>query len=123
MEDFGLEINVRSLVDCEVVAVVGELDCQSAPQLADALDGASAGGRPVVVDLTELHFIDSSGLHVLMSGCGNDGNGVRRILVCPPGNVARVLSIVRADKALPVYEELDAALDGVAHEHNGRRSA
>lgn len=115
MEEIGLEITIRSLVDCEVVTPSGELDCQSAPALAEALAQAEADGRPVVVDLTELQFIDSSGLHVLLSG--TDG---RRILVCPPGNVARVLSIVRADKALPVYEELDAALDRVV---NGRQSA
>ena len=117
MEDLGLDIRIRSLVDCELVAVAGELDCQTSPQLAEALTRASDGGRPIVVDLTELHFIDSSGLHVLMSGA-NDG---RRILVCPPGNVHRVLEIVRADKALPVFAELDAALDGV--NGDSRRSA
>jgi anti-anti-sigma factor len=118
MEDSGLDITVRSLVDCEVVSLDGELDCETAPNLAAALSGAADGGRPVVVDLSGLQFIDSSGLHVLMSGASSDG---RRILVCPPGNVARVLAIVRADKALLVYEELDAALDGVSE--NARRSA
>jgi anti-sigma B factor antagonist len=118
MEDSGLEITVRPLVDCDVVSLRGELDCQTAPELAAALAGATDGGRPIVVDLSELEFIDSSGLHVLMSGANSDG---RRILVCPPGNVARVLAIVRADKALLVYEELDAALDGVSD--NARRSA
>lgn len=117
MEDSGLEINVRSLVDCEVVSLGGELDCETSPQLAAALADASAKGRAVVVDLTELQFIDSSGLHVLMSGM----DGARRILVCPPGNVARVLEIVRAGNALPIYQELDAALDGAAD--GARRSA
>ena len=119
MEEIGLDITIRSLVDCEVVALNGELDCQSAPELADALSQAATNGRPVVVDLSELRFIDSSGLHVLMSGGSANGGG-HRILVCPPGNVARVLSIVRADKALPVYEELDAALDGARDDGNGR---
>jgi anti-anti-sigma factor len=113
----GLDITIRSLVDCELVALSGELDCQSSPQLADALTSAADGGRPIVVDLTELHFIDSSGLHVLMSGA----DGGKRSLVCPPGNVHRVLEIVRADKALPVFAELDAALDHVSGD--ARRSA
>jgi anti-sigma B factor antagonist len=117
MEESGLDITIRSLVDCEVVSLGGELDCQTSPELAAALAGAADGGRPVIVDLTELQFIDSSGLHVLMSG----GDGARRILVCPPGNVARVLEIVRADKALAIFAELDAALDNVTGD--ARRSA
>jgi len=117
MEDFGLDITIRSLVDCELIALAGELDCQTSPELAEALETAAAGGRPIVVDLTELLFIDSSGLHVLLSSA----NGGVRSLVCPPGNVARVLEIVRADKALPVFEELDAALDTASG--GARRSA
>ncbi len=116
MEDIGLEIRIESLVDCEVVSLDGELDCQSAPALVDALQRAAGNGRRVVVDLTGLHFIDSSGLHVLMSGA-EDG---RRIVVCPPGNVARVLAIVRAEAALSVYERLDEALDGAWADSNGR---
>jgi anti-anti-sigma factor len=119
LEDTGLTITIESLLDCEVVALVGELDQQSAPELGDALTRAAARGKRVVVDLSELRFIDSSGLHVLMSGPGMDGG--RRAVVCPPGNVARVLSIVRADAALHVYEHLDEALDGAgcAGRHTG----
>src|SRR5947207_10613632 len=110
MEDTGLEITIDALSDCNVVTLDGELDCQTAPQLADALQRSANGGRAVIIDLSRLQFIDSSGLHVLMSGTSTE-NG-RRIVVCPPGNVARVLSIVRAEAALAVYEQLDEALDG-----------
>jgi anti-anti-sigma factor len=112
VEDTGLEITVESLVDCELVSLRGELDCQTSPELAAALARASAAGRRVVVDPDALQFIDSSGLHVLMSGAAAE-NG-NRAIVCPPGNVARVLSIVRADAALPVYEHLDEALDAAS---------
>ena len=110
MEDRGLEITIDSLADCDVVALDGELDCQTAPDLSEALQHAASNGRRVVVDLSRLQFIDSSGLHVLMTG-GSTENG-RRIVVCPQGNVARVLSIVGAEAVLSVYEELDEALDG-----------
>ena len=117
MEDTGLDITISSLVDCEVVEVDGELDCQTAPELAEALQHAAGDGRPVVVDLSRLRFIDSSGLHILMSGAGSEDG--RRIIVCPPGNVARVLSIVRAEAAMSVHERLEEALDGVRSSTDG----
>jgi anti-sigma B factor antagonist len=111
MEDTGLEITVDTFGDCEVVALDGELDCQTAPDLAEALERAVNGkGRRVVVDLSRLRFIDSSGLHVLLSGVGGE-NG-HPVVVCPPGNVSRVLEIVRADAALTVYARLEEALEG-----------
>jgi anti-anti-sigma factor len=116
MEDLGLEITVSSLMDCEVVSLEGELDCQSAPELAEALSRAADHDRRIVVDLTRLKFIDSSGLHVLMTGTGVDDG--RRVVVCPPGNVGRVLAIVRAESALAIYERLEEALDDVRR--NGR---
>jgi anti-sigma B factor antagonist len=50
-----------------VIAVVGEADLYSAPELKHALDGAiDAGGRDIVVDLTKTTFIDSTALSVLV---------------------------------------------------------
>jgi len=48
------------------LVLVGELDFGSAPQLVAALNAAQRDGRPIVVDLRGLRFIDSSGLRALL---------------------------------------------------------
>src|SRR5829696_8157825 len=49
-----------------VLALSGELDLAGAEPLNTALAEARAAGRPLTVDLSELEFIDSSGLGVLV---------------------------------------------------------
>jgi anti-sigma B factor antagonist len=52
-----------------VVHVGGELDADSSPELSQLIDDAfAAGATQVAVDLTELSFIDSVGLSVLVAG-------------------------------------------------------
>jgi len=34
-------------------------------------------------------------------------------IVCPPGNIARVLGIVRADQATRLYDDLESAHDAL----------
>jgi anti-sigma B factor antagonist len=46
--------------------VGGELDAHSAPEFAEAFDPAVAAGAAVEVDLTDVTFIDSSGLAALI---------------------------------------------------------
>jgi anti-anti-sigma factor len=48
-----------------VIRLVGELDLVSEPVLAGALE--QADGQPLRVDLSELAFMDSTGLRVLLS--------------------------------------------------------
>ena len=53
--------------DEAVVTVEGEVDLQSSPQLrAELRDVIESGARRVIVDLSRLEFIDSSGLGVLV---------------------------------------------------------
>ena len=99
-------ITIDSLADCELVSVEGELDGGTAGELAAQLDALVARRRPVVVDLTSLSFIDSGGLHALMKPRPDAHMSV----VCPPGNVSRVMSVVQLEHVLPVYEQLDDAL-------------
>src|SRR5437868_2861455 len=110
----GLVIEVASLDGCGVISLAGELDYLTAPALVEAID-AYDGDRPVVVDLSELRFLDSSGLHALMMARSESRT---LVIVCPEGNVGRVLSIVRLELALPLYERLD---DAVAALHSTRR--
>jgi anti-sigma B factor antagonist len=50
-----------------VVAVAGEIDLATAPQLATAFDGIeTSSGSTVHVDLAEVSFLDSSGISVLV---------------------------------------------------------
>ena len=91
---------------CRVLSLRGELDELAAPVLEEAL--AEEGDEPLIIDLSGLEFVCSAGIHVLL--------GSRRLhsaIVCPPSNVARVLGIVRAEKATLLFDNVDAAHDAL----------
>jgi anti-sigma B factor antagonist len=77
------------------VRLRGELDMLTAPLLADVLErDRASGGRHIVVDMTELQFMDRAGLAALLEGAGQ-GTSSRPVLSiagCPP-NVRRVLEL------------------------------
>ena len=107
-ETFSLSRNTHDA--CEVVALAGELDMVHAPTVAETLDALSDSERPMIVDLTELTFIDSSGIHAILRPRPQHGTV---LLVCPPGNIHRVLSVTKIDRVLAVYETLTEALAAV----------
>jgi anti-sigma B factor antagonist len=70
----GLGLAVTNCSESDVVvAVAGEVDMVTAPQLLDCL--LSLTGRSITVDLTGVTFLDSSGVAALVSGY----NGARVI--------------------------------------------
>ena len=85
-----------------VVVVRGELDELTAPELDEAIDDNDV---PAIVDLSNIVFISSAGLHVLLRERRH-----RIQIVCPPGNVVRLFEIVRANRRVQIFESLDAAL-------------
>jgi anti-sigma B factor antagonist len=91
----------------EVVSLAGELDMVHAPTVAETLDALADNERPLIVDLTELTFIDSSGIHAILRPRPQQGTV---LLVCPPGNIHRVLSVTKIDRVLSVYDTLGEAL-------------
>src|SRR5260370_21359511 len=54
-----------------IVAVAGAIDLSSAPRFAEALDLLDG---PLVIDCSELEFIDTSGLHVLVDAVAAPGS-------------------------------------------------
>jgi len=103
-----LSITSTQRAGCHVLVLEGDLDMAVAGDLDAALD-ACADGRPVVVDLTSLGFVDSSGLHVLLS----DRRGGRPVVLArtPGSNVARVLELIDAAKFVRVCDDVAEALD------------
>ena len=90
------------------VVVHGEVDAGTAEAFARALgDAATAtasaggGGGDVVVDLTELTFIDSSGLSVLVTTHQRLSSESRRFVVHqPPASARRLFEIAGLDQVL-----------------------
>jgi anti-sigma B factor antagonist len=59
--------------------LAGELDLQSAPKLTEALANMQGDG-PATLDLSELTFMDSSGLHAIVAFARADNGRGRLIL-------------------------------------------
>jgi anti-sigma B factor antagonist len=94
-----------------VLAVTGEVDLATAPELGFAVDTALASGaQELWLDLSATAFMDSSGLHVLLDA-HRRMRGLRRRLaiVCPGGAVRRLFEIAGVAAALPLYEDRAAA--------------
>jgi anti-sigma B factor antagonist len=91
--------------DSYVVAVGGELDMGAAPALRATIDRIlEDGARTLVVDLSEVTFIDSTSIGVLMSALHRlKATGGSIELVCTEPNVLRVFEVVGLDRQLPIH--------------------
>jgi anti-anti-sigma factor len=96
---------------CTVVFAVGEIDLATSPILREALVEALESRRHLVVDLSAVSFLDSTGLGVLIRTQKQIAATHQSMsLVGPTGMVAKVLRITRIDEAIPVHPNLDTAL-------------
>lgn len=65
------------------VSASGELDLSTAPMLDAELRRAAGAARDIVVDLRDLAFIDSAGVHVLLRWAGESARRGREFRVIP----------------------------------------
>jgi anti-sigma B factor antagonist len=99
-----LELERGEAADQELlVAVRGEIDMASAPQLRELLDTAiDAGITRVTLDCRGLEFLDSSGIGVLVAARKRLGEGGELVLDSPPTHVRKVLEITGVGDHLTV---------------------
>jgi anti-sigma B factor antagonist len=98
----SLSVSVIPDRDRVRVLAVGELDLSTAELLDAQLDELFAvGWSEVTVDLREVEFMDSSGVHVLLRARqGADGTPGRLEVVVDPGPVQELLRLTGADGPL-----------------------
>ena len=98
--------------DAHVLVLGGELDIATTPTVRSALDAAiQSGHKKIVVDLTGLNFIDSTGLGVLIGGLRRAREaGGRVMLVAAEGRILRLLRVTGLLRIFAVYGSVDAAL-------------
>lgn len=97
-----------------VVGLAGESDVYTYDQLRNALESeAGRGVALLVVDLSGLEFMDSTGVQILLDiRVMMDDRGGKLVLAAPQATVARVLNLVGADQLIPVYETVEEAAAG-----------
>ncbi len=95
-----------------VVTATGELDSHAAPTL-EAIVGplSSRSGGELVVDLSGVAFIDSTGLGVLVATLKHvrEADGRFDVVVATP-RVLKVFTLTGLDVVIPLHGTLDAAL-------------
>jgi anti-sigma B factor antagonist len=101
--------------DLGVVALSGEVDIFTAPQFKESLLELLDGGvKRLVVDLSDVTFIDSTALGVLIGGVRRvHGAGGAMTIVVTTRPVERVLSVTGLDRVFSMHatrEEAVAAL-------------
>ena len=97
-----LQITVRHAAGTALVALEGELDLVSAPQIDETLE--ELGDRPVIVDLRGLDYCDSVGLRLLVRRDAEAQEHGRRVAVVPgrAPAVERVFELTDAHRKLLV---------------------
>lgn len=112
-----VQIEQREGDDVVVARLTGELDIAGAEMVGQRIaEAVPSSARGVVVDMTELDFIDSSGVSMLF-GLARRVSSRRQELrvVAPAGKpVARVLDIVEFGRAAPVHLDVDSAVAEIA---------
>lgn len=115
-----LQLGSYEIDDATVVEVGGELDALSAPELDQYME-ATVNQKPrvVVLDLSGVDFMDSSGLGICIKSLKrvSDAGGQMLLVVTTP-RVMRVLEITGIDQSIPVAPSVDEALTLVTSEED-----
>ena len=113
--DFALE--AESADGATILRVTGEIDLSTHERLADELTELAAKGRPIVIDMADCDFVDSSGIRSLLIGqraAGDAGASVALAGASP--QVTRVLEVTGVGRAIPMHPDVGAALDSLTSE-------
>lgn len=94
-----------------LLTVEGELDIATAPRMIAALNEVLADmDVPLVVDLSDVVFMDSTGLALLMNARRRAmRNGQGFAIVCPDGPISRLFEIADMVESLRVRPDKDSA--------------
>jgi anti-sigma B factor antagonist len=110
-------VHIQTERGLPVVVVTGEIDMATAPMLGRELTSAiESGDGPVVLDLSEVTFFDSSGLRVAIVAHRNLSEQGRRLaVVCAPeGHVRRTFALAGLADVLDLHPNRAAALAELA---------
>jgi anti-anti-sigma factor len=111
------QVDIEQRDDVVVARLSGELDISAAGATGQKIaEAVPSSARGLIVDMSGLEFMDSSGVSMLFALARQVGSHRQQLVVVAPTGrpVSRVLQIVEFDRAAPVREDLDAAVTVIA---------
>jgi anti-sigma B factor antagonist len=110
-DELSIDLKTEDGGDTLVFRLRGSLDLATAPTVRAALsDATEKGSRHLLVDLSQLEFLDSTGLGVLIGAhrrAAERGGSLR--LVVADGPISRLLNITGLVAVFAVYHSLENA--------------
>lgn len=111
-----MEVTVTEYKNCDLIKATGRIDSATAPQLAEAMDSVTDQGRyKVVFDLSDVEYMSSAGLRVLISTqktCKRYNRG-ELILACLPERVYNALDLAGFVQLFRIYDDLTEAVANI----------
>ncbi len=94
-----------------VISFEGDVDLQSSPRAREALLECVSRNRPVLVDLSRVNYIDSSGVASLVEALQNARKrGTDLFLVSVSETAMRVFKLARLETVFTIFDTIDEAL-------------
>ena len=105
------EVTERWIGQVAVIATSGVVDMITAPQLEDAINASFAKApQGVVVDFTDVEFLASAGMGVLVAAHDAAPDGISFHIVAEGPATSRPLKLVGIADIVPLHSTLDEAL-------------
>ncbi len=107
-----LSLSTSTVGERAVLAVAGEVDVYSAPELRDRLtDLVDSGAHRVVVDLSGVTFLDSTGIGILVAGLNHVVDvGGELSLACDQDRILKLFRITGLDGVFTIFPNVDSAV-------------
>lgn len=113
-----LEINVENAGQYTICRPVGELDAYTVGEFREALAELATSQR-LLIDLSEVPFMDSAGLGALIGGIRRAREADGEVTVaCSRPTLTRLLHTTGFDRIVPVTETLEQAADALLNPSN-----
>jgi anti-sigma B factor antagonist len=92
----------------QILSLTGEIDMHSSPAIRRVLLDLVKTKAPIVVNLAEVKYMDSSGVATLVEGLQNAKKmGQSFVLAQPAGSVLGVIKLARLDKVFRIFASVE----------------
>jgi len=107
-----VEIKKRNESGYSIISLVGEVDLHFSPKAREEILKALKNNENVLVELSEVSYIDSSGIASLVEGYQMSKKSGQTFGLLSVSNAAmQVLKLARLDSVFPIYDNVEDVKD------------